>query len=403
MHFTCREIAPAPDGFTFKPYNVYGDCTYTATRLSSTPNDRKPRRRDLSKDRMLSAGDFEPDKLPTMAMKGQQFHMPADVLEVNDDASRMKAKITFAGEDGVYDIRRTQYTVLAKPVPEKRDWKYGPHFRHTINFYRAKSDKPTPLVVSIHGGGWGALCKANLQTNVKALLDNGISVAAINYRYTSQAGADGITPPVAAPLLDATRAIQFLRHHAKELNIDKERIAATGGSAGGCSSLWLAFHDDLADPDSDDPVARESSRLWCVGGTDPQTSLDPKQMREWIPTITYGSHAFGVSRRGKTSEAAFEEFLNRRGEWIEKGWIQAFSPYSLASADDPPVYLEFPRRGLEPMPNERGWNTHSPLFGVNLKKKLDELGVECHLVYKGHRDPKYANMTQFFIDKLKAP
>jgi len=66
------------------------------------------------------------------------------------------------------------------------------------------------------------------------------------------------------PLGDAARALQFVRSKAAEWNIDKTRIGATGGSAGACSSLWLAFHDDLADPKSSDPVARESTRLLCA-------------------------------------------------------------------------------------------------------------------------------------------
>ena len=36
-----------------------------------------------------------------------------------------------------------------------------------------------------------------------------------------------------------------------------KRVGSTGGSAGACTSLWLAFHDDLADPSSPDPAARE--------------------------------------------------------------------------------------------------------------------------------------------------
>jgi acetyl esterase/lipase len=65
-------------------------------------------------------------------------------------------------------------------------------------------------------------------------------------------------------MLDGGRAVQFARSKAKEWNIDKARIAATGGSAGAGISLWLAFRDDLADPKSDDPVARESTRLTCA-------------------------------------------------------------------------------------------------------------------------------------------
>lgn len=68
-------------------------------------------------------------------------------------------------------------------------------------------------------------------------------------------------PPVKGPLSDAARPLQFVRSKATEWNVDKERIAASGGSAGTCSSLWLAFHTDMADPKSEDPVAHESTRL----------------------------------------------------------------------------------------------------------------------------------------------
>ena len=95
---------------------------------------------------------------------------------------------------------------------------------------------------------------------------------AINYRYVTSTEK----PPVKAPLDDAARALQFVRSKAMEWNLDKKRIGAAGGSAGACSSLWLAFHDDLADPKSNDPVARESSRLSCAAVTGAQTTLDPE-------------------------------------------------------------------------------------------------------------------------------
>src|SRR4051794_37908914 len=59
---------------------------------------------------------------------------------------------------------------------------YGKHPRQVLDFYQAKSDKPTPVVLYIHGGGWRGGDK-NSVGNVKPYLDAGISVAAINYRY----------------------------------------------------------------------------------------------------------------------------------------------------------------------------------------------------------------------------
>ena len=150
------------------------------------------------------------------------------------------------------------------PKPTLSEVPYGTHERHVLDFWKAVSDKPTPLVFVIHGGGWKNGSKERLNRFVDApkLLREGISVAAINYRYTSQ--ANGINPPVKVPLYDAARALQFVRSKAAEWNIDKARIAAAGGSAGACTSLWLLYHDDLADPKSDDPIARESTRLYCA-------------------------------------------------------------------------------------------------------------------------------------------
>ncbi|MEZ6075854.1 MAG: hypothetical protein R3C56_09310 [Pirellulaceae bacterium] len=86
-------------------------------------------------------------------------------------------------------------------------------------------------------------------------------MVAINYRYVKNAVEEKVEPPVKAPLEDAARALQFVRSKATDWNLDKKKIGATGGSAGACSSLWLAFHDDMAASDSEDPIARESTRL----------------------------------------------------------------------------------------------------------------------------------------------
>jgi hypothetical protein len=151
---------------------------------------------------------------------------------------------------------------------------------------------------------------------VAPCLDAGISVVSINYRYSWQAQLADVKPPVTWPLRDAARAMQFVRSKAAEWNIDKQRIGASGGSAGACSSLWLAFHDDLANPKSDDPIARESTRLWCAAVTGAQTSLDPKQLKEWTPNSRYGGHAFGFMdpKDLKSRDTQFDRFLAARAD-----------------------------------------------------------------------------------------
>jgi len=165
------------------------------------------------------------------------------------------------------------------PKPTESGVKYGEHEKQVLDFWRAKSDKPTPLVFVIHGGGWMGGSKERLDrfADASALLKNGISVVAINYRL--MAHSRDVVPPVKAPLHDAARALQFVRSKAKDWNIDKNRIGAAGGSAGACSSLWLLYHGDLADLKSKDPVDRESTRLFCAAVNGAQTTLDPKKRK----------------------------------------------------------------------------------------------------------------------------
>jgi acetyl esterase/lipase len=200
---------------------------------------------------------------------------------------------------------------------------------------------------------------------------------------------------------DAARALQFVRSKAAEWNIDKQRIGASGGSAGACSSLWLAFHDDLADPKSNDPVARESTRLWCAAVTGAQTSLDPKQLKEWTPNSRYGGHAFGFMdpKDLKTRDTQFDKFLAAREELLQ--WIKEYSPYELASADDPPVYLHY--SAAPALGKEQKDPTHTANYGVKLQEKLRSVGVECELVYPGAPDVKHEQAYLYLIDKLKAP
>lgn len=290
----------------------------------------------------------------------------------------------------------------AKPAgidPTQENVKYGEYPRQVLDFYQAKSESPTPLVFAIHGGGWVNGDKNTYRTSAKRFLDAGISVVAINYRYVTEAIEKKIEPPVKWPIADAARALQFVRSKAKEWNIDKTRIGATGGSAGGCSSLWLLYHDDLADPKSDDPIARESTRLYCAAVSGPQTTLDPKVLREWMPNARYGGHAFAVTGP-KGRDSYFQEFFEKRESLLPR--IKEYSPISHVTKDDPPVFMEFPNQKKAPVKGESQDDpTHSALLGMILMEKLNELKVEGIITYPDKPHEKYKNATEYLIDRLK--
>ena len=276
------------------------------------------------------------------------------------------------------------------PKPTLSNVPYGPHERQVLDFYQANSEPAAPLLFFIHGGGWMNGDKANPDFLTNCLA-HGISVVSINYRFIPDATAAKITPPVKACLDDAARALQFVRSKAGEWHVDKNRIGGCGGSAGGFTALWLAFHPDMAKAASADPIARESTRLRCVLAFVPQTTLDPQQMLAWIPNIQYGNHAFAL--------ASMKEFLDKREELMP--WIREFSPYELASADDPPVLLFYDNPPNLGQPYKDP--PHSANFGAGIEEKLNAVGIEHEINYNNdYGRMKYPDLFGFLLAKLKA-
>lgn len=140
-------------------------------------------------------------------------------------------------------------------APTLRDERYGPHERNVLDFYKADADGPTPVLIYFHGGGFvaGDKRKGGNVPLCRQCLTSGISVVSANYRFVSlgRAGKPAVSFP--APMLDGARVVQYVRSKAESWNIDPKHVALCGGSAGACMSIWLATHDDLADPAGDDP------------------------------------------------------------------------------------------------------------------------------------------------------
>jgi len=287
----------------------------------------------------------------------------------------------------------------ALPPPDISNEHYGPHERNVLDLWKADSAQPTPLLIYIHGGGFIAGDKSSLSADLlKRCREVGISVAAINYRYSKQASFP-------APFMDCARAVQFLRLHASEWNLDPKHFACTGGSAGAGMSLWLAFHDDLADPHNEDPVLRESTRLSCVAVTAAQCSYDPRFIREQIGGRAWQHPAlpilYGLTPGDYDDPKAYKMY-------------QEASAINFLTSDDPPVFLFYTEPDVPlPADSKPGAGIHHPKFGKVLKEKMDALKIECvlHLAedYKadqpvrgGISTPMHKDMVEFLQKHLKA-
>jgi acetyl esterase/lipase len=286
----------------------------------------------------------------------------------------------------------------SKPEPDWANLRYGPHDRNVLDLWKAKPQSgaagPTPVVVFFHGGGFRQGDKSSISGwLVSRCLAAGISVASANYRLST-------TAPFPAPMRDGARAVQFLRWRSGELGLDPSRIAAVGNSAGAGIALWIGLHDDLADPRSPDPIARQSTRLACIGGDGAQTSYDPRFIQELIGGRAHEHPAlatfYGLKDRELDTPRAHTLY-------------EEASPITYATADDPPVVLFYsePDRPL-PTGAPPGRGIHHPRFGAVLKARLEPMGVECVVRHRKdlprQEDPKetmFGEMADFFVRELR--
>ena len=133
-----------------------------------------------------------------------QFAWAQNENKESDGSQKMKEKIKAEKPD---KAERKNKRMESGPKPTYENVEYGPYGEfNQLDFWQAKSDKPTPVVVFIHGGGFVGGDKSTgrggpLQTQCLA---SGISFASINYRYRTEI-------PIQDVLRDCSRSVQFLK------------------------------------------------------------------------------------------------------------------------------------------------------------------------------------------------
>ncbi len=324
---------------------------------------------------------------------------------------RMSPRITLLPLIAVFTAATLAGCRLPRPEPDIKNESYGEHERNVLDFWRAPGKAPTPVMLYLHGGGFISGSKDDLGgALIYACLDAGISVAACNYRYST----DAIYP---APMADCARAVQYLRYHAERFNIDPAGIAVVGDSAGGTTALWVAYQDDLAEPASADPVSRESTGVAVAGVFDAPCSLDPRYIRALIGGRAYEHPALALLFGVYGAPCRLDE------AYLSAYYIDA-SPINHLDAGDPPTYMYYsepdapltgdlntapcetwptcsicyPYYGQEvagyPLPGE---GIHHPWFGIAVAQELAAEEIDFlyrHIDDYGTADPAAQVITE---------
>ena len=188
---------------------------------------------------------------------------------------------------------------------------------------------PFPLIVEIHGGGFIIGAKSESITPMLAGLKRGYAVASLNYRLSGEA----LWP---AQINDVKAAIMFLRTNAAKYQLNPDKFASWGGSAGGSLSALAAVSGgvkELIDPKLGTYTVSDRVQV----GVDWFGPI-------WFSTMDAEFTALGTSGvMGATNAptSAESKYLGKTiGTPEAQPLVVAASPRTYISADDPPMLIQ---------------------------------------------------------------
>jgi acetyl esterase/lipase len=234
-----------------------------------------------------------------------------------------------------------------------------------LDIYIPKNiNKPAPLLVFIHGGGWRGGQRSDYLVYLVAFAEKGYVTATVSYRLLK----DGPYPACAE---DITDAVRWFYNNGEKYGYDPDRIALIGGSAGAHLATLAAYGWKNTGINSDSTCATENiHRIKAVVDIYGPVDLTTEYARTH-PLIT--------------------SFLNISYEEAPELYKEASPVHYLDKNDPPTMILHGTSDELVPISQSD-----------NLKAKLDSLGVPC-LYYRLPLWPHTMDIVQRVNDfsKLK--
>jgi acetyl esterase/lipase len=264
----------------------------------------------------------------------------------------------------------------------------------TMDVFTPKAKANGAAVVLVVSGGFRSAHESINPGFVRLLIDRGYTVFAVVH---------GSQPKYTVPEIidDVNKAVRFIRHHAKDYGIDRDRIGITGASAGGHLSLMLGTAGTPGDPNAKSPVDREPSRVQAVACFFPPADL-----------LNYGKpgkEMIHATDHGMPFRPAFDyhELDKQTNVWVPitdperlREIARQISPITHVSSDDPPtMIIHGDADVLVPLQQSESF-----------VKKLESVGVPAKLVVKnkaGHGwlgiEKDAALLVDWFDEYLKKP
>ena len=260
----------------------------------------------------------------------------------------------------------------AEQIPIEQNIVYGKAAGVDLKLDLARppaADGPFPLVICIHGGGWGAGSKVGYHGRIRELARDGYVAATVEYRFCPQFRFP-------AQIEDVKCAVRFLRAHAKDYKIDPTKVAALGDSAGGHLSLLLGLMDPADGLEGDGGNPEQSSKVQAV-------------------VNYYGPTDFTLTSIWNPQAAAIVvNFLGTKDQSMPI--VKQASPLTYVSKGDPPV-LTFHGAQDTLVPVDHAKKLHEALAKAGVPEQLEIIPGGGH-GFGGADGARTVKLTKEFLD-----
>ena len=224
--------------------------------------------------------------------------------------------VTSCGDTGTEPEREGEAEAVASILNLEYGGTSGLHQR--LDLYLPDGPGPFPVVVFVHGGGFSAGDKSDInRLQWRPLLERGFAFASVNYRLSDEA----LFP---APIQDVKGAIAFLRRNGEQLGLDTTRVGAWGPSSGAMLVGLLALSEE-------EPTLRGPLHLGYGSGVDAAVL--------WSPVTDLLNLVSQMVEQGCATDwvpGQISSFLDP-ATLDTMAWA---SPITYVSSDDPPILMQ---------------------------------------------------------------